>query len=313
MFMAGEKVSFMAFRGIYGVSNIDNLEVRIDMIIRYPIGSSVFLVLAGILVLLNGCATSAPKVRVQTGEEVKIHYTCRLKSGEIVATTDKGVAEDSSLPKSRLFVPPNDDEVPALVAGSGKGGPAGMGKLEPFESEIGARLTNAVAGLEFGKEYTVEVASEMQLGLTKEDRFLTLSRIRRNKPKEHRMTWEEYRDAYGKEPAVGQEAFSVGPVTGEVVSVEDSDVVVGLFIQEGGSIDMQFGKAVYHDKGDHFDIVIDAHVGDLVRTGWLVGRVVSVDDRILTIDFGHPFGGETLMCDVLVAPVEETSEEKTGE
>jgi hypothetical protein len=151
----------------------------------------------------------------------------------------------------------------------------------------------------FDKELRLEITSSMQMGLTKEDRFLSLSRIRSNRPKEHKMTWEEYRKSYGKEPEVGQEAFSMGPITAHVLSLGESDVVVGLSIQEGGSIDTEFGKGVYPDKGDHFDLVIHAHVGDLVRIGWLVGRVVEVGDRTFTIDFGHPFGGEPLTCDVL--------------
>ena len=267
-------------------------------------------VLGSMLILLNGCAAAGPRQHVRTGEEVKVHYTCRLQNGGIAATTDKAVAEDSSLPKSRLFALLKDYEALHLVAGSGKGGPPGPGKLVPFETEIGSRLTKAIVGLEVGKKHEVKITSKMQLGLTKEDRFLTLSRIRKDKPKEHRMTWEEYKEAYDKEPAVGQVAFSLGPVTGKVVSMTDSDVVVGLSIQEGGTMDMVLGKAVYHDKGDHFEIVIDAHVGDLLRMSWLAGRVVEVDDKTLTIDFGHPFGGETLVCDVLVEPVEETMEKK---
>lgn len=278
------------------------------MIISYSKLSRSLFILGSVLMVLSGCAGMGPGRTVQTGEEVTLRYTCRLQSGEIVATTEKGVAEDASMPKSRLFAPPKNDELPVLVAGSGKGGPAAAGKLEPFESEIGGQLTKAIVGLDFGKEHTLEVASKMQMGLTTKDRFLTLSRIRGNKPKEHAMTWEEYREAYGKEPAVGQEAFSIGPVTGAVVSVENSDVVVALSIQEGGTVDMALGKAVYHDKGDHFEIVIDAHVGDLVRTGWLVGKVVEINKTTMTIDFGHPFGGETFTCNVVAEPPEDLAD-----
>ncbi|MDY6950705.1 MAG: hypothetical protein SWE60_04275, partial [Thermodesulfobacteriota bacterium] len=162
------------------------------MIISYSKLSGVLFILASVLMVLNGCAGMGLGHTVQTGEEVRLRYTCRLQSGEIVATTEKGVAEDASLPKSRLFAPPKNDEVPVLIAGSGNGGPAGVAKLEPFESEIGGQLTKAIVGLAFGKEHTLEVASKMQMALTTEDRFLTLSRIRGNKPKEHAMTWEEY-------------------------------------------------------------------------------------------------------------------------
>ena len=278
------------------------------MPISYPKGAQSALVLVSLLMVLGGCASMGSRHRVKTGEEVRLHYTCRLQNGEIVATTDKDVAEDPSQPKSSLFDPKTEYGAPVFVAGSGIGGPAPLMKLQPFESEIGAQLTRAIVGLELDKEEKVEIASAMQMGLDEGDRFLSVARIRPDKPKEHRMTWEEYRKAYGKEPVVGQEAFSLGPVTGKVASVEGSDVVLRLSVEEGGSLDMALGKAVYHNKEDHFDIVIDAHVGDLVRTGWLVGRIVEVGDQTITIDYGHPLGGETLTCDVLAESPEDQAE-----
>ncbi|MDY6989267.1 MAG: hypothetical protein SWQ30_14555 [Thermodesulfobacteriota bacterium] len=283
------------------------------MIISYSKVSGVFFALANVILLLNGCATMGPKHTVKPGEEVGLRYTCRLKGDGIVATTDKDVADDPSREKSRLFAPLKDYEVPVLVAGSGRGGPLPLGNVQPFVSEIGAQLTRAIVGLELDKEHRVEIASKMQMGLTEKQRFLTLSRIRRDKPKELRMSYEEYRAAYGKEPVVGQEAFSLGPAMAKVLSVEDTDVVIRLSIEEGGTIDIALGKAVYHNKGDRFDIVIEAHVGDLLRMGWLVGRVSEVNDTTMTIDFGHPFGGETLVCDVLAESPEDQADKNADE
>ncbi len=40
--------------------------------------------------------------------------------------------------------------------------------------------------------------------------------------------------------------------------------------------------------------------GALVLSGGLVGRITSVDDHFISIDYSYPFGGEALFCDILV-------------
>ena len=39
-----------------------------------------------------------------------------------------------------------------------------------------------------------------------------------------------------------------------------------------------------------------------MRTGPLVGRIIAVENGLFTLDYGLPFGGETLVCDVVVEP-----------
>ncbi len=50
-------------------------------------------------------------------------------------------------------------------------------------------------------------------------------------------------------------------------------------------------------------MVIDAHKGALVLAAGMVGRISYVDDKAFYIDFGNPFGGETLLCDVTVEKI----------
>jgi FKBP-type peptidyl-prolyl cis-trans isomerase 2 len=40
-----------------------------------------------------------------------------------------------------------------------------------------------------------------------------------------------------------------------------------------------------------------------VRSGGMIGRIVQVTDRMITIDYSHPFGYETLKCEVKVEDV----------
>ena len=54
------------------------------------------------------------------------------------------------------------------------------------------------------------------------------------------------------------------------------------------------------EAADRYLIAINAQTGNLVRSGGFVGRVIAVDEQLITVDYGHPFGGEPLLCDVQV-------------
>lgn len=68
-------------------------------------------------------------------------------------------------------------------------------------------------------------------------------------------------------------------------------------------VDTPFGKGAIRENEKNYEIVIDASVGSLVRTRGLVGRISEVRDGSIVVDYGHPFGGETLTCDIKVEPL----------
>jgi FKBP-type peptidyl-prolyl cis-trans isomerase 2 len=122
----------------------------------------------------------------------------------------------------------------------------------------------------------------------------------RQRVKEMRFTPDEYRLRTGKVAEVGQ-PFVIDPaVPGKVSSVTESEVLVRFFAKTGDKVATPFGEGTVRESSDRYDIVIDAHPGALVRSGGLVGRIASVDDRFINIDYSHPFGGEALLCDILV-------------
>ena len=63
-------------------------------------------------------------------------------------------------------------------------------------------------------------------------------------------------------------------------------------------MDTGFGIGTIRDAGDKFEIVIDVHEGTLLRSGPLVGKIIKVEDRVFTIDYGGAFEKEPLVCDV---------------
>jgi FKBP-type peptidyl-prolyl cis-trans isomerase 2 len=154
-----------------------------------------------------------------------------------------------------------------------------------------------------GERRVLDVASGVPAGLKHEDRFIQMVRVRQ-RPKFVRMTPEEYKTRTRKDPQVDQ-PYVIDPVVpGKVASVGEKEVVIQFSAQPGQEVKTPLGKGVIRESEKHWEIVIDSKKGDLVRFGPMVGRIVDVDERMITIDCGHPFGGEALSCEVEVVSIE---------
>lgn len=243
--------------------------------------------------------------QVKAGEKAMIHCTCRFKSGELAATTREALANDPSVPKSSVFQPAREYRPVPVVAGDGADATRGPNPGAPrgFEGEISRQLGPKLVGMAVGERRVLDVASGVPAGLKHEDRFLQMARVRQ-RPKFLRMTPEEYKMRTQKDPQVDQ-AYVIDPaVPGKVVSVDEKEVVIQFSAQPGQEVKTPLGKGVIREAEKHWEIVIDAKKGDLIRSGPMVGRIVEVDDRTITIDYGHPFGGEALSCEVEVVSIE---------
>ena len=72
---------------------------------------SITVTIAALIVVLGGCAITGfgPARVVKPGDQVMLNYTCCLKNGEIVATTDEGATKNQSLPKATFAFISNKD------------------------------------------------------------------------------------------------------------------------------------------------------------------------------------------------------------
>jgi hypothetical protein len=173
-----------------------------------------------------------------------------------------------------------------------------------LEQEIVYQLSKEIVGLAVGEKQIREVRAEPRKEEQKGEFLLQIARARQ-KVKEMNLTPEEYKLRTGKPAEVGQ-AFVIDPaVPGKVSSVTPSKVVIRFLAKPGDKIATPFGDGTVMELPDRYEIVIDARPGTLVRTGGFVGRIINVDDRFISIDYGHPFGEETLICDVLVESVKQ--------
>ena len=274
-------------------------------------GRGVLRAAASVLALgvLAGCAPMRSSI-VRPGDRAAVNFTCRFGNGEIAASTSGEVTRDPSLPKSRVFLPRTARDPLILVAGAEeiRRGPLGV---ISFEDAITARLAGAIVGLRGGTRTTVELRADRESAEGSSGGRLPMARVRR-RPKELRLSREKYVAQKGRAPEIGQEFLLDPLVPGKVTAVSDNEVRIGFPCRDGARVETPFGKGVLREEADHCGIAIDAHLGTLVRSGPLVGRIVSMNDRSFVIDYGHPFGGETLSCDVTVKSVEKSSR-KAGE
>jgi FKBP-type peptidyl-prolyl cis-trans isomerase 2 len=269
------------------------------MVYRFKIILTLVFFLNVILVFHCPALPAAETDLIKPGDKVGVQFTCRLKNGEIASSTSTAVAGNTE-PKSAIFLPRNIDDPLAVTAVDNSK------DLQPhdfiaFEDEIVAQLSKSVTGMKLNGSGTIELHADRIAGLQPQDEFIQLARVRR-RPKELRMTSVEFKSRTGKEPAIGEE-FTYDPeIPGKVASVSENEVLVRFFAQPGSMIDTPFGKGTVKENEKIYEIEIEGPVGKLVRSGGIVGRITEVKDKVIVVDYGHPFGGETLTCDVKVEP-----------
>ncbi|NVN98828.1 MAG: hypothetical protein HXX17_05840 [Geobacteraceae bacterium] len=255
-------------------------------------------------VAFTGCAS--PPAIVGKGDQIELGFLCRLPDGSVAATTktDSEVAIEA---RSAFYLPRTGPDTVTLVAGLHPEDP-GQDRL-PFEDEIIKRLRQNVVGLKEGKESVVTLSAERYPATSQKDRFVRIAKVRKRQ-KEMRLTREEYTKQTGRAPEAGQSMASDPMVPGKVSEVTDSEVVIRFAPQTGLPLTTPFGAIELRETATNYELEIKAEKGRLVRTGGMVGRIISVDSDSIQIDYGHPFGGEKLLCNLAVKAVKPAT--KTG-
>ncbi|RII25235.1 MAG: hypothetical protein CXR30_19130 [Geobacter sp.] len=261
--------------------------------------------MALITAILAGCSSTPATIR--TGDRVELGFTCRLTDGEIAATTkpDSAVAGDR---KSPFYLPRTGPETVTILAG-----PLDGRKHDrvSFEDEIMNRLGVALVGLGQGDRTVLDIRAERYPAASPKDRFVQLAKVRK-RPKELRMSREEYTARTGKTPEAGQ-SFALDPlVPGKLREVTDKEVVAVFSPEKDKPLTTPFGPVVVHETPTQYELEIMAEKDRLVRTGGMVGRIGTVNGDSFEVDYGHPFGGEKLRCEINIASVKPAEKKATG-
>jgi FKBP-type peptidyl-prolyl cis-trans isomerase 2 len=255
--------------------------------------------LALVALAISGCATVESGQPVKAGDKVGIHFTCRLPNGELAAETQPE-RDGEGRAISRIYVKRKSSD--PLVVEAGKGVPDVPNPFgKPFENEISDRLAHTIVGMKQGETAGVELVAERTPGLSQKDQFITIPATRKY-PKEKKVTRDVYKNKTGKDAEVEQ-VVNDPILPGKVVSISGDDVLI-RFSPESKELELPFGKATFREKEDRYELAIHGVKGDLVRSGPLVGRIIEADADSIKLDYGHPFGGETLKCVVTVKSVQ---------
>ena len=236
---------------------------------------------------------------VRPGDRVDIHYLCRLKTGEIVAATD---SLPEGQPTSTLFQKRGEGG-PLSVTAVGPESPSPERQERSLEEEIRDRLGRSVVGMKEDERSQQEFTAEDAPDRIGQNYVARLSRVRR-RPKESTVPRREYEYRTGKAPEIGQPFTLDSAFPGKVIEITDTDVRV-RFEKPGDVIETPLGPGFIREDDKTYTIEISARKGALVRMGVMTGRITDVDDQVVTVDFRNPFGGETIVCEVTVAKIEE--------
>lgn len=257
------------------------------------------LVTAMLALPLVACAGS-PAV-VQPGDRVEMSFTCRLPGGDLAATTrpDSSVAGEA---KSPFYLPRTGPDTVTVTAGQLSPDSRNQDR-QPFEQEIMQRLALMMPGLKEGEQAQWLLDSERYPVSSPNEKFVKMATVRKRQ-KEMRLGREEYIGRTGKTPEVGQPFVIDKLVPGKVSEVTGNEVVIRFSPIQGKDLTTPFGPVTVREMADHYELEISAEEERLVRTGGMTGRISAVDKESMTIDYGHPFGGEKLKCDVKVVKVE---------
>ena len=260
------------------------------------------------LSILSGCMSLHPDKRVQVGDRLQVDYTCRLEDGRLVATTRELQSLTPGGPQETLFHPPENYESLTLIAKDPQGadsiGAAASNRVVPLEEEIKHQLAYKLTGLPMASQQHLRLSSSTIDDLVWGSRYLRLSRVRR-RPKEHRISLTNYREQSDDAPQIGQQIECEPGFRRTIRAITENYIVCQLEIEKGEAYQSIFGSGEIVDAGSHFEIIMDVKEGQLVRDRERLGVISSVDGRYFIVDYGHPFGGQSLSCDVNIQSYEQ--------
>lgn len=254
-----------------------------------------------ILSLTQGCALkTAPSAPIVLGEKIEVDYRCTLADGSLAADTFE--SDDDEAEISNIYRKMAHEEYGPVVMDAGI-------KAECTECEKNTRhftlileelIQQELEGRHFGEEIDLTLSTEELLMDEKEG---TIS-IKRNqfRPKIKPVQKDRIVSYLGREPEVAEvirfENEKLQPV--KVLEVYPASVTVELLTDEHTVMESPFGPATFSEDEKGFHLTINPQIGHLVRSGGLIGRVISFDDSSILLDYRHPFGYEQLQCYVWI-------------
>ena len=279
---------------------------KISVFIVFSICSALLFSCASIkdkisLASVNDPATSTSKNPTDTGRGLE--YTCSIQNGSILVSTQEDIAKSPEYKKDRAFIykkaykPVNITDYDTEQQNT-----ALEGQLKYLEEVLIDNLVQATKEWKSGDSGSIKVTAEPQNDLPLNERSIRLTKMKKH-PKYTVYDKDIFTNFTGSKLALGEAVQLDTGIKGKVVSIENDEVKVAFEPISDQPVEGPFGIITVKDMGDHFVTDIDARKGAIVRVGPAVGKIVDVNNKNFQIDYAHPFGGETLQCDVKVVAI----------
>ena len=265
--------------------------------------STAVLVITVFSLCFTGCAIQKPlRSTILPNETVQVHYLCRLKNGEILTASDPSMIKNQSEPKAEIFWIPEKSAPLRLVAGQqDRKSMESLRTIRPiaFSEELACQLSEKLVNMPLNTFQQIHLQADCQDDLNKDVRYSRMGRFRK-RPNKLRIPQKKYISIMKKQPAIGDEIPHIYKgFVGKITAISGDEVLVNIIPPHGGKVvQTPYGKGYVTNEGDYNKIEIDVFEGKLIRSGDNMGRVYRVDEKVFYIDYGHPFGGEELTCDV---------------
>lgn len=267
--------------------------------------TKIFIAMVG-LTLVASCAAKQqfPPPLAQAGDTLAVNYTCRLADDHsLAATTVRKIAE-GEIKKSTIFRP-RAKYTPVSLRVPEAPEQAMTTPEMSLEETLAKRLAQKIDQIPLGRPVHLTLTHPGYQDLADQDRYLEIA-VELIRPRTNTLTFREFEQRYkGVAPTPGLTVGADTEFPALVKDVTDEKVVLYYSAKPGSLFSTGLGQGVVSEDGDNFRIRLNTQPGELVRSGPLVGEVRTVGEKMITIDYGHPFGGRSLDCEVVAEPLGE--------
>jgi FKBP-type peptidyl-prolyl cis-trans isomerase 2 len=269
----------------------------------------VFIVVGIWSVLMLSCASmsdnASPAFQHPKVEGRGLEYTCRIQNGDILASTQEDIANSPENKKASAFIYKKVYQPVDITDYDARQKNAALkGQLKYLDEVLIDKLVQETKAWKPGDSGSIRVAAKSQNDLPFNERSIRLTKVKTH-PKNTVYEKDIFTSLTGSNPAIGETVQLDTGIKGKVVSVENDEVKVAFEPISDQPLEGPFGMVTVKDMGDHFVTDIDARKGALVSVGPAVGQIAEVSKKNFLVDYAHPFGGETLQCDVKVVAIEK--------
>jgi FKBP-type peptidyl-prolyl cis-trans isomerase 2 len=233
---------------------------------------------------------------IEPGTEAAIRFTCWFSTGEIAVTTDENTTQNSSLKKSSVFKE-RGTYGPFIITSGDTLENNWLAGTRGFEGAVTALIAEAIVGMRVGESRRIRI--EPTPGMMHSDtEVLPVAKVWK-RPKQISLSPDQYKSQTGFYPEAGQTYYEF-PLSYKVAEVTPDRVRIVFDAASGTVILTSFGEAIVKETEKEYEISYLTKTGQLIRVGDMVGVVSNENDSMFKVDFRHPFGGNSLDCQVVV-------------